>query len=110
MAKFCGFVGFCETIETSPDVFSKVETRKKYYGDVLRNTRRWERTEHLNDDLNVSNKISIIADPYAFEKFAFIRYVEWNNVKWKVSDVDIERPRLILTIGGVYNEEQDADS
>lgn len=105
MAKFYGKVGYIETAETPPgsEIWEEVKTERCYYGDVLRNTKRWERGESLNDDLDVSNKISIVADPYAYQHFFAIRYVSWMGSLWKVTSVEVERPRLILSIGGVYN-------
>lgn len=109
MAKFCGMVGYglqqeLPVDEThGPSIVDLVVTERKYYGDVLQNNRRWEKGEGLNDDLNVSNKISIVADPYAYDHFFAIQYVCWMGSKWKVTSVDVERPRLILSLGGVWN-------
>ncbi|MCD8159450.1 MAG: hypothetical protein LUD77_11390 [Clostridiales bacterium] len=105
MAKFYGNIGYGETAETSPGVWEEVITERKYFGDVLQFMRRWESGEGLNDDLNISNKISIVADPFAYEHFHTMRYVEWLGAKWKVSEVEVAYPRLILNVGGVYNEE-----
>ena len=57
----------------------------------------------INDDININNSISIVADPYAYENFHNMRYAILEGVKWKITNVEINRPRLILTIGGVYN-------
>ena len=104
MARFYGVVGYGETKETRPGVWEETITERNYYGDVLQFNRRWESNGNLNDDLNVSNRISIVADPFAYEKFHAIRYISWMGTKWKVSAVEVEYPRLLLTIGGVYNE------
>lgn len=106
MARFYGAVGYAETKETAKDVWEEEITERFYTGDVLRNTRRWDNGEHLNDNLNVNNSISIVADAYACQKFFAIRYVIWMGVKWKVTNVEVQRPRLLLTIGGVYNEQE----
>lgn len=103
MGRFHGVVGYTETVETVPGVFSEVAKERTYYGDVIRNTRRWESGQNLNDNLNVNNSISIVADAYAYEHFFNIRYVRWMGSLWKVTNVEVQRPRLILTIGGVYN-------
>ena len=105
MAKFYGSVGYAEYVETAPDVHREVITEREYIGDVLRNTRRWEGSQHLNDDLVVNNRISIIADPYAYQNFHSIRYCVWMNSKWKVTNVEVAYPRLLLDLGGVYNEQ-----
>lgn len=104
MAKFYGIIGYGETKEMKPGVWEEEITERNYYGDVLQFGRRWESGEHLNDDLNVSNKISIVADPFAYQNFHAIRYIVWMGSKWKISNVEVQYPRLILSIGGVYNE------
>lgn len=103
MAKFCGVVGFAVSKETSPGIWSNVITEREYYGDVLSNTRRLQTIDQLNDDINVSNRISIVADAFANENFHSMRFVEYMGTVWKVSDVEVQRPRLVLTLGGVYN-------
>lgn len=103
MAKFFGKVGYVENKITAPGVTSEVPTEYSYYGDILRNTRRYEAGEHLNDNLNVNNMISIVADAYAYDHFFAMRYIQWMGAYWEITNVEVQRPRLILTIGGVYN-------
>jgi len=103
MAKFHGKVGYGETTETSPGVHEDTIVERNYYGDVVRNSRTLTEGENLNQDLSVGNSISIVADAYANEHFFAIRYVEWAGTLWTVSTVDVERPRLILRLGEVYN-------
>src|ERR1044072_1799254 len=100
MAKFNGKVGYGETVETAPGVNEDQITEVVYFGDVIRNTRLLQSGEKVNDDLSVSNSISIVADAYANEHFFAIRYVEWAGVLWKVSEVEVQRPRLLLRLGG----------
>ena len=103
MAKFYGNIGFAETVETEPGVWVEETTVRPYYGELVRNTRRLENSGGVNDNVNISNDISIIADPYANHNFHSIRYIEFMGVKWKVSNIEVRYPRLKLTIGGVYN-------
>lgn len=103
MAKFYGAIGFAETKETSPGVYNEEIVEHFYYGDLIRNNRRLQTGDKVNDDINVSNEISIVADPYANEHFYAMRYVSFMGAKWKISNVDVQYPRLILTLGGVYN-------
>ena len=105
MAKFYGEIGFGTSIETSPGVYEDQVTTRNYYGDLIKNTRRLQSSGSVNDDVNISNHISIVADPYANENFYAMRYVNFMGAKWKISDVEVQYPRLILTIGGVYNEQ-----
>ncbi len=105
MAKFYGSIGFAETVETSPGVCTEQVTMRNYYGDVIRNTRALQTTDQVNDNVNVNNTISIVADPYANDHFHSMRYVIWQGTKWKVSSVEVQYPRLLLTLGGVYHGE-----
>lgn len=106
MAKFYGVIGYAETKETSPGVWTESITERNYYGDVIRNTRRWQPGEGLNDNLTINNIISIVADPFAYQHFHAIRYIKWMGASWKIDNIEVQRPRLILTIGGVYNGPQ----
>ncbi len=106
MAKWYGVIGFAETVETKPGVWKEQLTERSYYGDIIQNYAKYQNSEQLNDDINVSNRISIIADPFANEKFYSMRYVEFMGANWNVINVEVKYPRLILTIGGVYNGEQ----
>jgi hypothetical protein len=103
--KFFGEIGYGESVETPTGSGNWVDhiTEHEYYGDVLRNTRQLEPGETLNDNLSVGNSISIVADEYANEHFHAIRYIRWADVTWKVTSVEVRAPRLILTLGEVYN-------
>jgi hypothetical protein len=103
MAKFYGVIGYAETSEKASGVWSEDITERNYSGDVIRISRNWQAGENLNDNLTVNNEISILADPFAYENFHNIRYATWMGVRWKITKIDIQRPRLILSIGGVYN-------
>ena len=104
MAKWYGVIGYAETKETSPSVWKEVITERNYVGDVIRNTSRWSTTQvSTNDDLNINNQISIIADPFAYQNFHSMKYIEFMGTKWKINSVEVQYPRLILSIGGVYN-------
>lgn len=104
MAKFHGFVGYSITHETSPGVWEEKIVKREYFGDVLRLSRSLQNSQSINDNLVINNQISIVADAFAYENFFAIRYVSWLNSKWKVSNVEVQRPRLILTLGSVYND------
>lgn len=103
MAKFHGVIGYVENVEGVPGVFKEEVTERTYYGDVIRDSRRWQSGENLNDDLNVNNEISIVADPFAYQHFHAMRYINWMGANWKITYVEVHYPRLSLTIGGVYN-------
>ena len=106
MAKFYGSVGYAVSEETVPGVWEERIVEHSYYGDVIRNNRKLQSSSQLNDNIVVSNEISILSDPFANENFHSMRYVEFMGAKWKVTSVEVQYPRLILTVGGVYNGEQ----
>lgn len=103
MAKFSGRVGYGTTVEKAPGVWVDQIVEFTYFGDVVRNTRQLQEGEHLNANLSVNNSISIVADEYANAHFFAIRYVEWAGTLWIVTDVEVQSPRLLLRLGGVYN-------
>lgn len=103
MARFYGKVGYGKTEDKGNGVHELVITERNYSGDVVRNTRRLETGEKVNDDLTTSTSISIVSDSYANQYFFAIQYVEWAGTLWKVTSVEQESPRLILRLGGVYN-------
>lgn len=103
MAKFCGAIGFAESYINDSGVYVENIVERTYYGDVLKNSRQLQSADQLNDNIKVANRISVVADPYAENHFHSVRYVVFCGAKWKVTDVTVERPRLILTVGGVYN-------
>jgi hypothetical protein len=103
MAKFYGVIGYGENVETSPGVYMPEITERNYSGELIRNTRRLQSGEQLNDDINIANEISIVADPFAYKNFHTMLYVEFMGTKWKITNVEVQYPRLILSVGGVYN-------
>jgi hypothetical protein len=105
MAKFHGIVGYVkvEESETAPGVYSEVVTERPCSGDILRNTRRWENGDRVNDNLTIDNRFSIIVDEFAISNIHTIRYLKVMGSSWKITSFEIQRPRIILTVGGVYN-------
>lgn len=110
MAKYSGKVGFITTEETPTGVWVSVPVERLYYGDLTRNHKRWNNGQTVNSDMVLQNEISIVADPYAMQNFQTIRYVEFMGSVWEVTSVDVQYPRLVLSIGGVYNGERPKDS
>lgn len=103
MNRFFGRVGYLETVDTGNGVWGEHIIYRKYYGDVERYSKRWSNSGKLNDDLTVDVVISIVADDYADLHMANIKCVEFNNALWTVSSIEPIRPRIKLTLGGVYN-------
>ena len=107
MAKFYGEIGYADTSETRPGVYEETITEHLYSGDILRNSSRWVTSpDSVNDNLVVNSQISILADPFAYKNFHSMKYVKYMGTKWKITNVEVQYPRLILTVGGVYNGTQ----
>lgn len=103
MAKWYGVIGYADTVEVEPGIWDEQVTERPYYGELIRNTRRLQTTDKVNDDLTISNQISIVSDPYAINNFHAMKYAVLWGTKWKITSVEVQYPRLILEVGGVYN-------
>jgi hypothetical protein len=105
MARFHGEIGYGESIETPPESGIWVDkiTEFTYQGDIIRNSRRVDNNEKINEDVVISNSVSIVADEYAVENFLNIKYVRWSGGLWTVTTIQVESPRLIMQLGSVYN-------
>lgn len=106
MNKWYGSIGYADNLEVEPGLYEDQIIEKQYFGDITRNVRKLQTSGEINDDLNLSNTISIVADPYANQNFYKMRYAEFNGTKWKITDVEVQYPRLILTLGGVWTENE----
>ena len=105
MSKFSGVIGYEITYE-EPEYSGKWVTKtvkRNVHGEIIKRSRRLESEPKVNDNINISNQFSIVADPFAYAHFAEMRYLEWRGAKWRISDISVEYPRLLLTVGGVYN-------
>lgn len=105
MAKWFGKIGYAVTSETRPGIWEEVIVERNYYGDMTRNSRRLQAASQVNDDININNELSIISDPYAMNSFHAMRYAKFMGTKWKITNVEVQYPRLILSLGGLYNGE-----
>lgn len=103
MAKWYGKVGYAIPTEVKSGVWKDIITEHEYYGDILSARRQVKTAEQLNDHLVIQNRVSIVADPFAMQSMRYIRYVEFMGSNWEVSDIEVQFPRLILSIGGIYN-------
>lgn len=106
MNKWFGKIGYAGETEIRPGIWNDGIVERGYYGDVISNNRGLQSSDKVNDDITISCKISIVADPYAQDHFHTMKYIEFMNAKWKISNVEVLFPRLILTLGGLYHGEQ----
>lgn len=106
MNRYYGKIGFYVTEETKPGVWMEHFIERYYYGEISKFSRRSDTPKKVNDDLSISNIISIIADPYAVNHFFAMKYLEFSGALWKITNVEVQSPRLILTLGGLWQNEQ----
>jgi len=104
MAKFYGKIGYIKTVEIEPGVWQEQSIERDYYGDIIRNVSKYQMSDKVNDDINLSNTFSIISDPFASENFQHMQYIVYMGTKWKISNAEVQYPRLLISTGGVYNE------
>lgn len=104
MAKFYGKIGYTLPKETTPGVWEDSITERNYSGDIIKNISKWNASsDKVNDDINVNNQISIISDPFANQNFHSMRYIEFMGSLWKITNAEVQYPRILLSVGGVYN-------
>lgn len=97
-------IGYAIETETEPGVWCTTIEEHRYFGDLIRQNHRTTGDNKINPEFTISNQISFIADQFAYMNFHKIRFIEIMGVRWQPATIDIERPRLIITVGGVYNE------
>ncbi len=109
--KYSGNAGFRITdVEVEPDVFEPQVVVKKVRGDVV--TSRYHHDQNGDkstiDNIRITNQISLVADQFFMKHISNLLYVESQGVKWNVESFTIKPPRVILDLGGVYNEQKNA--
>lgn len=103
MGKYYGAIGYAIPTEIRPGVWEDVIVERRYFGDISKDTAKWRQGEYLHNDLSAANVISVVADAYAVDHIYAMRYIEWSGTFWSVADVVVERPRLNIRLGKVYN-------
>lgn len=102
MAKYYGMIGFATQEETKPGIWEDVIVERPYKGDVLRNGRRYDRSEDINDNFTITNQFSIVSDAFLYSHVPALRYLEYMGSKFKIVSAEIDRPRVTISVGGVY--------
>lgn len=103
MAKFSGKVGYVETEQTSPGVWTESKIiERQYYGDLVRHYNDWSPTDYVSENIKFGQDISIVADPYMYGHLKNMRYVIYKGVKWRIDNFEVDRPRVRISLGGEY--------
>lgn len=103
MARFAGLVGYVTQEETSPGIWSSVEKSVMMKGELIRQSSNNRDAGKVNSDITLNHRVSLMGDSYSFDNYYNIKWVMVDKVKWEVSSIEIQRPRLILAIGGLWN-------
>lgn len=104
MTKYKGHIGYSVQEEIRPGVWGQPFVREcMFYGDVIEPYIRHDQSDNVNDDLKIANTISILVDPKSFKHASNMRYLEYMGSRWKITGFQTRYPRIILTLGGVYN-------
>lgn len=108
--KWSGKIGFYVDEEVIKDgigtgIWKPQIVERSYTGNIVRDYRSQENTnDKVNEDVTISNNISVILDRYLDSHICDIKYITFKGVKWKVKGFTINHPRIDISIGGIYNE------
>lgn len=104
MARFSGKVGYITQEETTPGVWTPKEKSRTMKGDIIRQVSNYTSGESVNDDISLNHRVSLVGDAYAFGNYFNMKWIQIDSQKWKISSIEVQRPRLIVTVGGLWNE------
>lgn len=110
MGKMYTKIGYAEQVEVERGIVKEEIVERPYVVEVIRLSRRMESSGYINDNVNVNNEFSVLADPYALNHFHNMRYIKLWGQPWIVNNVTVEYPRLKLTVGGVYNGDENGST
>lgn len=103
MARYSGLVGYGVQVETTPGIWKTIDEARMMKGDIIRQNANIQDSGKVNDDITLNHRVSLVGDPYAFENYFNMKWVQIDGRKWKVTSIEVQRPRLIVTLGGVWN-------
>lgn len=105
MAKYVGRIGIGHTVDKGYGVYEMVMEEHDIFGDFLQVPKSQLIAAGVNDDITISNRISIFQNSFVMNNLHDIKYLTYGGAKWKVSSVELNYPRIILTTGGLYNND-----
>ena len=107
MAQYSGMLGYVMPAKEDPPGIWKPSAvvEKLGRGDLIGQTINNEDVGGLSDGITINNQLSIIMDPFVNKNLESLKYVILYGTRWEIKSMTINRPRVILTLGGVYNGE-----
>lgn len=103
MAKYAGKVGFATQTETSPGVWEDVTVERLMKGDVIRANTTISMDGKVNGDVTFNHRVSLVGASLPLMEYYNIKYITLDGYKWEVKSIEIQRPRIIVTLGGMWN-------
>jgi hypothetical protein len=104
MSKFWGPIGINRGFqETGPGIIDNV-IEEVYVKGEIRNVKASWSQQTMNDTLQARHLLSVVTPEDSEIDFNEVVYIVWQGHKWAVTSIQYNRPRVELTLGGLYNE------
>ena len=104
MARYYGEVGYAVQREVRPSVWEDEITERLYFGETVERSYRFQTPQdQISNNLMLNTDFDIIADDFAIDHWSHIRYIVYGGTRWSVTSISVDRPRIHLKVGGIYN-------
>lgn len=104
--KWYGDIAIATDVETESGYFEPQLEVRKYYGDIVTNRRSYQPgADNGTSTVRVNNSISVIMDANLYNNLSRIEYIEFGGALWKISNIEINGVRVILSLGDIYTGE-----
>lgn len=104
MAKYSGLVGYSTTIESEPGIWTQSIEERNMRGRIEHAVARTNEPTQINEGITLNLRFNLVGDEFAFKNFMNIQWLEYAGQKWSVNSAEVFRRRIILNVGGLYNE------
>ena len=103
MARFSGPIGINRgTVETAPGIIKRNIVEVEVTGEVRQLKFRWPEAG-MRDGLKAQHVLSVVTPEDSEIDLTEAVYIGWQGRKWSVTSIQYKRPRVELTLGGLYN-------
>ncbi len=103
MTRFRGSIGINRgSVETSPGIFEPSIEELEVTGEMRNPSARWP-AHQQGGSVSARHALSIVTPEDSIVDYTEVVYVIWQSQKWSVVSIQYKRPRIELTLGGLYN-------